>query len=140
LALANLNNPTTIAHYDFAFVKPWTKKNYILFLNFQNDYNNRRWGYKGGFEVQSLSLPPKQPQKNTITGNTDEFIEHGTVDELQEYCKIDVKSLEIVFLLSQNNYFALLKHNAPIMKLLSLFLLIFVLLFSENTFSQKLLP
>jgi 1-deoxy-D-xylulose-5-phosphate synthase len=26
LALANLNNPTTIAHYDFAFVKPWTKK------------------------------------------------------------------------------------------------------------------
>jgi 1-deoxy-D-xylulose-5-phosphate synthase len=26
LALANLNNPTTIAHYDFAFVKPLTKK------------------------------------------------------------------------------------------------------------------
>jgi hypothetical protein len=74
-------------------------------------------------EVQSLSLPPKQLyRKNTITGIPDEFIEHGTVDELQEYCKIDVKSLEIVFLLSQNNYFALLKHNAPIMKLLSLFL------------------
>jgi hypothetical protein len=58
------------------------------------------------------------------------------MDELQEYCKIDVKSLEIVFLLSQNNYFALL--TTPIMKLLSLFLLI-LLLFSENTFSQKLL-
>jgi hypothetical protein len=75
--------------------------------------------------------------KIQLLGIPDEFIEHGTVDELQEYCKIDVKSLEIVFLLSQNNYFALLKHNAPIMKLLSLFLL--VLLFSENTFSQKLL-
>jgi hypothetical protein len=95
----------------------------------------QRWFWKcnPGFAKTTI------PQKNTITGNTDEFIEHGTVDELQEYCKIDVKSLEIVFLLSQNNYFALLKHNAPIMKLLSLFLLIFVLLFSENTFSQKLL-
>jgi hypothetical protein len=76
--------------------------------------------------VQSLSLPPKQLYtKIQLLGIPDEFIEHGTVDELQEYCKIDVKSLEIVFLLSQNNYFALLKHNAPIMKLLSLFLLIF---------------
>jgi 1-deoxy-D-xylulose-5-phosphate synthase len=26
LALANLNNPTTIAHYDFAFVKPLDEK------------------------------------------------------------------------------------------------------------------
>jgi hypothetical protein len=58
--------------------------------------------------------------------------EHGTVDELQEYCKIDVKSLEIVFLLSQNNYFALLKHNAPIMKLLSLFLLILYCYFQKT--------
>jgi hypothetical protein len=91
-------------------------------------------------EVQSLSLPQKQLyRKKQLLGIPDEFIEHGTVDELQEYCKIDVKSLEIVFLLSQNNYFALLKHNAPIMKLLSLFLLIFVLLFSENTFSQKII-
>jgi 1-deoxy-D-xylulose-5-phosphate synthase len=31
LALANLNNPETIAHYDFAFVKPLDEKNYILF-------------------------------------------------------------------------------------------------------------
>jgi 1-deoxy-D-xylulose-5-phosphate synthase len=31
LALANLNK-TTIAHYDFAFVKPLDEKNYILFL------------------------------------------------------------------------------------------------------------
>jgi 1-deoxy-D-xylulose-5-phosphate synthase len=30
--LANLNNPTTIAHYDFAFVKPLDEKNYIPYL------------------------------------------------------------------------------------------------------------
>jgi 1-deoxy-D-xylulose-5-phosphate synthase len=63
-------------------------------------------GYKGGFEVQ-----PEFAAKTTIPQKYNywefEFIEHGTVDELQEYCKIDVKSLEIVFLLSQNNYFAL---------------------------------
>jgi deoxyxylulose-5-phosphate synthase len=53
------------------------------------------------------SLPPKTTiPKIQLLGIPDEFIEHGTVDELQEYCKIDVKSLEIVFLLSQNNYFA----------------------------------
>jgi 1-deoxy-D-xylulose-5-phosphate synthase len=25
------------------------------------------------------------------------FIEHGTIDELQQYCNIDVKSLEVIF-------------------------------------------
>jgi deoxyxylulose-5-phosphate synthase len=69
-------------------------------------------------EVQSLVCRQNNYiAKIQLLGIPDEFIEHGTVDELQEYCKIDVKSLEIVFLLSQNNYFALLKHNAPIMKL-----------------------
>jgi hypothetical protein len=124
LALANLNNPTTIAHYDFAFVKPWTKRITFCFKTFKTIITIED-GVTKGFWKCNLSLPPKQLyRKNTITG-IDEFIEHGTVDELQEYCKIDVKSLEIVFLLSQNNYFALPKHNAPIMKLLSLFLLIF---------------
>jgi hypothetical protein len=91
-------------------------------------------------EVQSLSLPQKQLyRKKQLLGIPDEFIEHGTVDELQEYCKIDVKSLEIVFLLSQNNYFALLKHNAPIMKLLSLFLLILYCYFQKTRSPKKLL-
>jgi len=32
-----------------------------------------------------------------ILGIPDEFIEHGTVEELQQYCKIDIKSLQIIF-------------------------------------------
>jgi 1-deoxy-D-xylulose-5-phosphate synthase len=32
-----------------------------------------------------------------ILGIPDEFIEHGTVAELQHYCGIDVKSLEQLF-------------------------------------------
>jgi hypothetical protein len=82
----------------------------------------QRWFWKCNPEFAAKN---NYTAKIQLLGIPDEFIEHGTVDELQEYCKIDVKSLEIVFLLSQNNYFALLKHNAPIMKLLSLFLLIF---------------
>jgi 1-deoxy-D-xylulose-5-phosphate synthase len=39
-------------------------------------------------------------------GIPDEFIEHGTVAELQQYCEIDVKSLETVFKMIENNYFA----------------------------------
>jgi hypothetical protein len=42
-------------------LNPDEKKNYILFLNFQNDYNNRRWVTKGGFEVQ-----PEFAAKTTI--------------------------------------------------------------------------
>jgi hypothetical protein len=49
------------------------------------------------------------------------------------------RRLEIVFLLSQNNYFALLKHNAPIMKLLSLFLLILYCYFQKTRSPKKLL-
>ena len=32
-----------------------------------------------------------------ILGIPDEFIEQGTIAELQQYCKIDVESLEIIF-------------------------------------------
>jgi hypothetical protein len=58
------------------------------------DYNNRRRGYKGGFGVQSLSLPPKTtiPQKyNTITGIPDEFIEHGTVENCNNIARSTLK-------------------------------------------------
>jgi hypothetical protein len=105
-------------------LNPWTKKLHSVFKTFKI-ITIEDGVTKVVLEVQSWVCRQKQLYRKNTTGNTDEFIEHGTVDELQEYCKIDVKSLEIVFLLSQNNYFALLKHNAPIMKLLSLFLLIF---------------
>jgi 1-deoxy-D-xylulose-5-phosphate synthase len=72
LALANLNNPTTIAHYDFAFVKPLDEKRITFFFKtFKTIITIEDGVTKGGFEVQSLSLPPKQLyRKNTITGNT----------------------------------------------------------------------
>jgi hypothetical protein len=59
MALANLNNPETIAHYDFAFVKPLDEKELHTILKPLKDYYNRRRCYKRGFEVQFLSLQPK---------------------------------------------------------------------------------
>jgi hypothetical protein len=56
--------------------------------------------------VQFLSLQPKNKytSKIQLLGIPDEFVEHGTVLELQQYYNIDVKSLEIVFQLIENNY------------------------------------
>jgi hypothetical protein len=55
----------------FAFVKPLDEKKNSIFLNFQNDYNNRRWGYKGFGSATWFATTI--PQKNTITGIPDEL-------------------------------------------------------------------
>jgi 1-deoxy-D-xylulose-5-phosphate synthase len=100
LALANLNNPTTIAHYDFAFVKPLDERELnSIFKTFKTIITIEDGVTKGGFGSAILEFAAKNnyTAKIQLLGIPDEFIEHGTVDELQEYCKIDVKSLEIVF-------------------------------------------
>jgi hypothetical protein len=75
-------------------LNPGRKRIAFYFKNFQNDYNNRRWVTKVVLECN-----PEFAAKTTIPKiqllNPDEFIEHGTVDELQQYCKIDVKSFSI---------------------------------------------
>ncbi|MNL39207.1 1-deoxy-D-xylulose-5-phosphate synthase [compost metagenome] len=49
--------------------------------------------------------------KIKLLGVPDEFIEHGSVTELQQYCEIDVKSLETFFKMIENNYFAVPKNK-----------------------------
>jgi 1-deoxy-D-xylulose-5-phosphate synthase len=56
LALANLNNQTTIAHYDFAFVKPLDEKAFC-FKTFKTIITIEDGVTKVVLEVQSLSLP-----------------------------------------------------------------------------------
>jgi 1-deoxy-D-xylulose-5-phosphate synthase len=53
----------------------------------------------GGFGTAILEFASRNDYSTKIKtlGIPDEFIEHGTVDELQQYCNIDVKSLEIIF-------------------------------------------
>jgi 1-deoxy-D-xylulose-5-phosphate synthase len=96
MAIATMNNPETIAHYDFAFVKPLDENLlHSLFNEYSNIVTIEDGVIKGGFGSAITEFASKNNYTSKINtlGIPDEFIEHGTVKELQEYCKIDVTSL-----------------------------------------------
>ena len=100
LAIAKMKHPETIAHYDFSFVKPLDEKALnTIFTEFTTIVTIEDGTVKGGFGSAILEFASENnyTSKITVLGIPDEFIEHGTVAELQQYCKIDVKSLEILF-------------------------------------------
>ena len=100
LAIAKMKHPETIAHYDFSFVKPIDEKALKdIFNTFKTIITIEDGTVKGGFGSAILEFASENnyASKITVLGIPDAFIEHGTVAELQQYCKIDVKSLEILF-------------------------------------------
>jgi len=99
-AISKMKHPETIAHYDFSFVKPLDENALkTIFDKFTTIITIEDGAVKGGFGSAILeSCSANNCRSKIITlGIPDEFIEHGTVAELQQYCKIDVKSLEILF-------------------------------------------
>ena len=101
LALENLNHPKTIAHYDFGFVKPLDEKLlHEIFSSFEAIITIEDGTIKGGFGSAIVEFSAENNYSKPIKalGIPDNFIEHGTVEELQKICKIDVKSLENIFL------------------------------------------
>jgi 1-deoxy-D-xylulose-5-phosphate synthase len=101
LALENLNQPKTIAHYDFGFVKPLDEKLlHEIFNSFETIITIEDGTTKGGFGSAILEFASENNYSKPIKilGIPDNFIEHGTVEELQKICKIDVKNLENIFL------------------------------------------
>ena len=100
LALAKMNYPETIAHYDFAFVKPLDDKLlHTIFNSFEHVITVEDGVIKGGFGSAILEFSAQNNHNRIVKtlGIPDEFIEHGTVEELQRYCKIDVDSLVTIF-------------------------------------------
>jgi len=100
LALAKIPHPETIAHYDFAFVKPMDENLlHSIFKEFENIITIEDGVKKGGFgtAILEFSAQNKYSSNIKILGILDEFIEHGTVNELQHYCEIDVKTLSTLF-------------------------------------------
>ena len=100
LAIAKIKHPETIAHYDFAFVKPLDENElHAIFKNFKNIITIEDGTIKGGFgsAILEFAATNNYTTKTILLGVPDEFIEQGTVAELQQICKIDVKSLEILF-------------------------------------------
>ena len=99
LALSKMQKPETIAHYDFAFVKPLDANTlHTIFANFDSIITIEDGVIKGGFGSAILEFCAENNYTSNIKtlGIPDEFIEHGTVAELQHYCKIDVNSLESI--------------------------------------------
>jgi 1-deoxy-D-xylulose-5-phosphate synthase len=99
-ALTDLHHREDFAHYDFGFVKP-------LDANLLHDLLPR-FNYvitledgiiKGGFGSAIIEFAAKYSYKPEIRvlGIPDQFIEHGSVDQLQHKCGIDVESLRKIF-------------------------------------------
>ena len=100
LALAKLNNSEAIAHYDFAFVKPLDESTlHTIFNEYKKIITLEDGVIKGGFGSAILEFASQNNYSNPVLnlGIPDEFIEQGTIEELHQYCKIDVDSLTSLF-------------------------------------------
>jgi 1-deoxy-D-xylulose-5-phosphate synthase len=96
LALAKMQHPERIAHYDFGFVKPLDEKLlHGIFNDFKTIITIEDGVVKGGFGTAILEFTSQNKYTTTIKslGIPDVFIEQGTVLELQNRCGIDVESL-----------------------------------------------
>jgi 1-deoxy-D-xylulose-5-phosphate synthase len=105
-ALENLNLPNSIAHFDFPFVKPLDETLlHTIFSKFETVITIEDGVVSGGFgsAVLEFGAANNYHSKIQILGVPDEFIEQGTILELQQYCKIDVSSLQSFFQELLNN-------------------------------------
>ena len=99
-ALASVENEALFSHYHFPFIKPLdegTIKDIIpsheVLITIEDGV------IKGGFGAQVNSIITSNNYKVSVLnlGIPDLFIEHGTVFDLQHFCKIDVQSLIQLF-------------------------------------------
>lgn len=99
-ALDKCSNSDEIAHYDFPFIKPLDNNIlHSVFSDFNSIITIEEATINGGFGSAVLEFAAANKYKNNIQilGIPDIFIEHGTVNQLQQLCKIDVKSLVNLF-------------------------------------------
>lgn len=100
MAIDKMEKSNKIAHYHFGFVKPLDEKKMHKICQKYSTIITVEDGVKiGGFGSSILEFCAANDYINEvfIQGIPDNFIEHGTVEELQQMCKIDVKSLETLF-------------------------------------------
>jgi 1-deoxy-D-xylulose-5-phosphate synthase len=100
LALAKIQAADKFAHYDFAFVKPLDEKElHAIFSQFETIITIEDGVVKGGFgsAILEFAAMHQYTSKIQLLGMPDTFIEQGTVGELQQYSRISVDSLELIF-------------------------------------------
>ena len=99
-ALNSIENPENFSHYDMRFVKPLDAALLHSVLKKHHTIITVEDGtVSGGFGSAILEFAAKHNYKsNYITkGIKDEFIEHGTTEELQKLNGIDSESLKMLF-------------------------------------------
>lgn len=95
-ALNEVENPSLFSHFHFPFIKPLDLEVVKSIINEHDHIITIEDGViKGGFGEQiSAIIATNNLNKSIIhLGVPDSFIEHGTVFELQQLCKIDVINL-----------------------------------------------
>lgn len=100
LAINESENKDAIAHYDFPFINPLDTGMLLdVFSNYDRIITIEDGTINGGFGSAILEFSASNNFKNKIEvlGIPGMFIEHGTVNQLQQLCKIDVKSLINLF-------------------------------------------
>ena len=108
LALTEINHPENFAHYDFAFVKPLDEDLlHTIFSKFKNIITIEDGVKQGGFGTTIVEFAAENQYCSIIKnlGIPDEFIEQGSVEELQQYCNLDVNSLVSIFQVIENKHF-----------------------------------
>lgn len=99
-ALKEISNNSLFSHYDFAFIKPLDESMlHDIFTKHQEIVTMEDGCITGGFgsAVASFAAKNGYTLKISTLGIPDDFIEHGTVVQLQQSCGIDVKSLKDIF-------------------------------------------
>jgi len=99
-ALTEVQNPSLFSHYHFPFIKPLDVDAVKSIINSHDHIITIEDGViTGGFGEQiSTIMATNNLNKSIINlGIPDSFIEHGTVFELQQLCKIDVNHLKQLF-------------------------------------------
>ena len=95
-ALNEVENPSLFSHFHFPFIKPLDLEAVKSIINEHDHIVTIEDGViRGGFGEQiSAILATNNLNKSIIhLGVPDSFVEHGTVFELQQLCKIDVINL-----------------------------------------------
>ena len=96
-AINLLENNKSIAHYDLRFVKPLdTQLLNIIFNKFKTIITIEDGTVKGGFgsAVLEYASEVNYQGKIKLLGIPDEFIHHGTIQQLQEVCEVDITSIK----------------------------------------------
>lgn len=96
-AINQLENKEVIAHYDLRFIKPLdTQLLDTIFNKFDTVITIEDGTIKGGFGSAVLAYASEVNYQGNmkLLGIPDEFIHHGTIQQLQEICGIDVTSIK----------------------------------------------